>query len=75
MIFFLLLRSDICRGQQIVRPMFSRQFLTSSTFTLKNEVEAGLEITARAPRASWQKKGAEAPAIAISLNNSHKEDS
>lgn len=64
---------DFSRVQQIIRPVFNnRQLLTKSTFTLKSEIEAGLEIIARASGASWQKPGAEAPAIAISLNDQTK---
>lgn len=50
------------------------QVLKTETFNLTQEMEVGLEIEARAPFASWSRKGAEAAAVLISVNGSYNQD-
>src|SRR5215204_282463 len=48
--------------------------LASESFQLASDMEVGLEIEARAPAASWLRKGAEASAILISVDGKYKQD-
>lgn len=48
--------------------------LASETFNLASDMEVGLEIEARAPGASWIRKGAEASAIVISVDGKYNQD-
>ena len=48
--------------------------LASETFNLVTDMEVGLEIEARAPGASWIRKGAEASAIVISVDGKYNQD-
>ena len=48
--------------------------LASSELMLPLDAEVGLEITARAPGASWAKTGAESPAITIEVDGVYNQD-
>ena len=48
--------------------------LASESFQLASDMEVGLEIEARAPTASWLRKGSEASAILISVEGKYNQD-
>ncbi|HEV7396985.1 MAG TPA: hypothetical protein VGN86_10780 [Pyrinomonadaceae bacterium] len=48
--------------------------LLSKSFSLAEAMEVGLEIEARSPGASWERKGSEAAALIISVDGSYNQD-
>lgn len=50
------------------------RILTVRDLVLKREGDVGLELTARAPGASWARTGAEASAITIEVDGDHNQD-
>lgn len=48
--------------------------LATEAFTLRNDMEVGLEIEARSPGASWAREGAEAAALSVSVDGVHNQD-
>ena len=48
--------------------------LATETFQLTEDMEVGLEIEAKAPGASWARKGAEASALLISVDGTYNQD-
>ncbi len=48
--------------------------LATETIDLMEDMEVGLEIEARSPGASWARKGAEAPALLISVDGKYNQD-
>ena len=48
--------------------------LATETFKLTEDMEVGLEINARSPGASWEREGAEAAALLISVDGVYNQD-
>lgn len=55
------------------RPQLPKALL-SQAFNLAADMEVGLEIEARSPGASWERKGSEAAALIISVDGSYNQD-
>ncbi|MBA3257360.1 MAG: hypothetical protein H0T64_12025, partial [Pyrinomonadaceae bacterium] len=63
--------THIASSQHIAEPP---QVLATETFNLTEDMEVGLEIEARSPAAAWIRKGAEAPALLISIDGKYNQD-
>src|SRR5258705_8123627 len=48
--------------------------LATGSFNLREDMEVGLEINARSPGASWEREGAEAAALLISVDGVYNQD-
>src|SRR6266550_5532886 len=48
--------------------------LATESFNLREDMEVGLEINARSPGASWEREGAEAAALLISVDGVYNQD-